>query len=329
MSEQSLQARQPSPTQYCCVDQVSPLVWGELRPGPPLRLSRGRITTQSCSRAAGTQLPLPRPGVGQRVRSEQFPFPWGEPLCSGCLLSVSVCPCWSPGTVVCTHRGCVMLSRSLLVLAPHPPSLSHCPSLAGRVPLRDSIRSASAGTSRAGGGLCRCPAAGWAAGRPAAELAGAQEGRRKSVRGGVLCFGPGTCSPVLPHVPPPHPARHMAVFFSPLLPCIFFRFLSVSPFLSFSLSLSLFFFVFLPENQSEERGRVKRESARKAGTNHPACTFVSSAYRLSSLPLPKPPACCLLKISPPLPVTGGLQVLQGQRWWWHRSGLRVSQGRWL
>lgn len=127
----------------------------------------------------------------------------------------------------------------------------------------------------------------------------------------------------------PHPSKAHGWFFFPLLPCVFFHFLSLSPFLSFSLSLSLFFFFFLPENQSEERGRVKRESARKAGTNHPACTFVSSACRLSSLPLPKSIRllAALLKSHPPLPVTGGLQILQGQHWWWHRSGTKGISGK--
>ncbi|XP_064014858.1 vascular endothelial growth factor A, long form isoform X1 [Pogoniulus pusillus] len=76
---------------------------------------------QPCSRASGAQLHAPRPGAGQCVRSEQFPFPWGEPLCSGCLLPVSAHPCLSPGTIVCSHRGCVMLSQSFLFL------LTPCP----------------------------------------------------------------------------------------------------------------------------------------------------------------------------------------------------------
>uniref|UniRef100_A0A674HBF7 Vascular endothelial growth factor A n=1 Tax=Taeniopygia guttata TaxID=59729 RepID=A0A674HBF7_TAEGU len=83
------------------------------------------------------------------------------------------------------------------------------------------------------------------------------------------------------------------------------------------------------ENQSEEGGRVKRESARKAGTNHSACTFVSSACRLSSLPLPKP--ICLLaarsNLTLPSQVTGGLQILQGQRCWWHCSGTKAVSGK--
>lgn len=150
------------------------------------------------------------------------------------------------------------------------------------------------------------------------------------VRGGDLCFGPGTCPPVLPHVLPPPSKAHGCVFFLFFLAFSSVFSLSLPFFPSLSLSLSLFFFfVFLPENQSEERGRVKRESARKAGTNHPACTFVSSACRLSSLPFPKPVRLLAAhsKSHPPLPVTGGLQIPQGQRWRWHRSGTKGISGK--
>lgn len=130
----------------------------------------------------------------------------------------------------------------------------------------------------------------------------------------------------------PLPARHMAVFFF-LFFLAFSSVFSLSLSLSFllSLSLSLFFFVFLPENQSEERGRVKRESARKAGTNHPACTFVSSAYRLSSFPLPKP--VCLLAAHSNLTLPSrslvGCRSCRGSTGGGTALALSVSQGRWL
>lgn len=54
---------------------------------------------------------------------------------------------------------------------------------------------------------------------------------------------------------------------------------------SLFLSSCFFCFVFLPENQSEERGRVKRESARKAGINIKPCTFASCACRLCPYPI--------------------------------------------
>lgn len=129
----------------------------------------------------------------------------------------------------------------------------------------------------------------------------------------------------------PLPARHMAVFFfSPSLHFLPFSlylslsFLSLSPFLSF-------FFVFLPENQSEERGRVKRESARKAGTNHPACTFVSSACRLSSLPIPKPIRLLAAHSNLTLPSQSlvGCRSCRGSTGGGTALALRVSQGRWL
>lgn len=112
------------------------------------------------------------------------------------------------------------------------------------------------------------------------------------------------------------------------------RFLPFSLSLPFfpSLSLSLFFcFVFLPENQSEERGRVKRESARKAGTNHSACTFVSSACRLSSLPFPK--AIRLLAAHANLTLVSqslvGCRSCRGSAGGGTALALRASQGRWL
>lgn len=130
----------------------------------------------------------------------------------------------------------------------------------------------------------------------------------------------------------PLPARHMAVFFFSFSLRFLPFSLSLSPFLSFSLSLSFsVFFVFLPENQSEERGRVKRESARKAGTNHPACTFVSSAYRLSSFPLPKP--VCLLAAHSNLTLPSrslvGCRSCRGSTGGGTALALSVSQGRWL
>lgn len=241
-------------------------------------------------------------------------------------MSVSVRLRLSPGTVVCTHCSCVMLSRSFLFLPPHPLSLSHCPSEAPADPplLAAALLEVVSAES---------PGVGLAVGRLVAVLAGAQEGRRRCVQGGDLCFGPGTCPPVLPHVLPPSQQGTWLYFFFSLLPCVFFRFLSISPFLSFSLSLSLsVFFVFLPENQSEERGRVKRESARKAGTNQPACTFVSSACRLSSLPLPKSIRLLAAHSNLTLPS----QSLVGCRSCRGSAGgggtalaLRVSQGRWL
>lgn len=150
------------------------------------------------------------------------------------------------------------------------------------------------------------------------------------VRGGDLCFGPGIYPPVLPHVLLPSQQGTWLYFFS-LLPCVFFRFFSISPFLSPSLSFSFFFFVFLPENQSEERGRVKRESARKAGTNHSACTFVSSACRLSSLPFPK--SICLLaarsNLTLPSQSLVGCRSCRGSTGGGTALALRLSQGRWL
>lgn len=100
--------------------------------------------------------------------------------------------------------------------------------------------------------------------------------------------------------PPPSKA-HGCIFF--LFFLAFSSIFSLSLPLPFLLSLFLwfffFFFVFLPENQSEERGRVKRESARKAGTNHPAFT-VSLAQRGEST--------CLYKIPRPVNVPANSQT---------------------
>lgn len=60
----------------------------------------------------------------------------------------------------------------------------------------------------------------------------------------------------------PLPARHMAGLFLPLLPCVFFHFLSLSPFLSFSLSLSLFFFVFFQKIKAR-KGEGSKEKAQE------------------------------------------------------------------
>lgn len=128
MGEQSLQGRQPSPTQHSCIDQISPLMCGVLRLVPLCSHPKAGFTTSSAVRA---WLPPPRPGARQCVRSAWFPVPWEEPLCSSCVLSASVHPHLPPGTVVCTHCGCVMLSQSFLFLPPHPMSLSLCPSLEG------------------------------------------------------------------------------------------------------------------------------------------------------------------------------------------------------
>lgn len=169
-----------------------------------------------------------------------------------------------------------------------------------------------------------------AVGRLVAELTGAPEpvnvcARWRSVlRPWDLPSSPASCAS-------PLPARHMAVFFfSSSL-----RFLPFSLYLSLSFPLSLFlfffFFVFLPENQSEERGRVKRESARKAGTNHSACTFVSSACRLSSLPFPK--SICLLaarsNLTLPSQSLVGCRSCRGSTGGGTALALRLSQGRWL
>lgn len=218
-----------------------------------------------------------------------------------------------------------MLSRSFLFLPPHPLSLSHCPSEAPADPplLAAALLEVVSAES---------PGVGLAVGRLVAVLAGAQEGRRRCVQGGDLCFGPGTCPPVLPHVLPPSQQGTWLYFFffsSSLRFLPFSLYLSLSFLLSLSLSV---FFVFLPENQSEERGRVKRESARKAGTNQPACTFVSSACRLSSLPLPKSIRLLAAHSNLTLPS----QSLVGCRSCRGSAGgggtalaLRVSQGRWL
>lgn len=171
---------------------------------------------------------------------------------------------------------------------------------------------------------------GLAVGRLVAVLAGAQGGpvnvcaRWRSVLWPRdLPSSPASCAS-------PLPARHMAVFF--FSSSLRFLPFSLSPpfFSSLSLSLSVFF-VFLPENQSEERGRVKRESARKAGTNHPACTFVSSACRLSSLPLPKPIRLLAAHSNLTLPSQSlvGCRSCRGSTGGGTALSLRVSQGRWL
>lgn len=230
----------------------------------------------------------------------------------------------SPGTVVCTHCGCVMLSRSFLFLPPHPLSLSHCPSEAPADPplLAAALLEVVSAES---------PGVGLAVGRLVAVPAGAQEGRRTRVRGGDLCFIPGTCPAVLPYVLPPSQQGTWLYFFS--FSSLHFLPFSLCLSLSFllSLSLSLFFFVFLPENQSEERGRVKRESARKAGTNHPACTFVSSACRFFSLPLPKPIRLLAAHSNLTFPSQSlvGCRSCRGSAGGGTALALRASQGRWL
>lgn len=209
-------------------------------------------------------------------------------------MSASVSLSLSPELVVCARCSCVMLSPGFLI-----PSPLHCPTAPPQGcgnPQRpvdaDSLMRWPQctlcpwrwlGCGQAGGGAARGPVsvcARW----------------RSMLRSG-------TCPPILPHVLSPPSKAHGCVFFF-LFFLAFSSVFSLALPLSFLLSLSFsvfFFFVFLPENQSEERGRVKRESARKAGTNHPACTFVSPACRLSSLPFPNQSACLLLTQNHTLP----------------------------
>lgn len=57
--------------------------------------------------------------------------------------------------------------------------------------------------------------------------------------------------------------------------CSFLCLLHITPlFSSFLFSSCLFLFLYFPENQFEERERVKNESARNPGLNPGACTLV-------------------------------------------------------
>lgn len=51
-------------------------------------------------------------------------------------------------------------------------------------------------------------------------------------------------------------------FFSPL-PCVFFRFLSLSPFLSFSLSFSVFLFCFSSRKSKRGKGKGQKRKRKK------------------------------------------------------------------
>lgn len=68
MNEQSLQVGLPSPTQQCCVDQVSSLVCGVLP-------SQGRIATCPAAELLELSCPLLGPVLGECIRSEWFPLP--------------------------------------------------------------------------------------------------------------------------------------------------------------------------------------------------------------------------------------------------------------
>lgn len=121
------------------------------------------------------------------------------------------------------------------------------------------------------------------------------------VRGGDLCFGLGTCRPVLPHVLPSPSKAHGCIFFPPL-PCVFFRFLSLS--LSFLLSLFLCFFVLFFFQKIKAR---KGEGSKEKAQERPVQT--TQLVRLCPLLVdflpslsPKQSACLLLmQISPSSP----------------------------
>lgn len=120
-------------------------------------------------------------------------------------------------------------------------------------------------------------------------------------------------------------------FFFSLLPCVFFCFLSCSPslFPSLSLFLCFFFFLFFFQKIKARKGEGSKEKAqeRPVQTTQLVRLCPLLVDSLPSLSPTSPPACCSLKITPSPPVTGGLQVLQGQCWRWHRSGTKGVSGK--
>lgn len=122
------------------------------------------------------------------------------------------------------------------------------------------------------------------------------------VRGGDLCFGPGIYPPVLPHVLLPSQQGTWLYFFS-LLPCVFFRFLSISPFLSPSLSFSFFFFLFFFQKIKARKGEGSKEKAQERPVQTTQLVRLCPLL-VDSLPSlsPNQSACLLLaQISPSPP----------------------------
>lgn len=73
MDEQSLQVGWPSPTQQCCVDQISSLVCGVLP-------SQGRIATSPAAELLELSCPLLGPVLGSASGQSGFLFPAESPF---------------------------------------------------------------------------------------------------------------------------------------------------------------------------------------------------------------------------------------------------------
>lgn len=237
-------------------------------------------------------------------------------------MSASVSLSLSPELVVCARCSCVMLSPGFLI-----PSPLHCPT----APLQgcgNPQRPVDAGSLMRWPQCTLCPwrwlgcgqAGGGAARGPVSVCA-----RWRSM------LRSGTCPPILPHVLSPPSKAHGCVFFF-LFFLAFSSVFSLALPLSFLLSLSFsvfFFFLFFFQKIKARKGEGSKEKAqeRPVQTTQLVRLCPLLVDSLPSLSPTSPPACCSLKITPSPPVTGGLQVLQGQCWRWHRSGTKGVSGK--
>lgn len=205
-------------------------------------------------------------------------------------MSASVSLSWSPELVVCSRCSCVMLSPGFLI-----PSPLHCPSPGAWVPSETrgcrqphvevaSVHAVFLALAWLRAGWWRCC-------KRASECVCEVE-VCASLRD--LPSNPASCAF-------PSQQGTWLCFFS-LLPSVFFCFLSCSPSLSCSLSLSLFFFVlFFFQKIKARKGEGSKEKAqeRPVQTTQLVRLCLLLVDSLPSLSPTNPPACCSLKITLP------------------------------
>lgn len=136
------------------------------------------------------------------------------------------------------------------------------------------------------------------------------------VRDGDLCFGPGTCRPVLPHVLPPPSKAHGCIFFLLFLAFSSVFSLSLPFFPSLSLSFSVFFVLFFFQKIKARKGEGSKEKAQERPVQTTQLVRLCPLL-VDSLPSlsPKQSACLLLMQILPSPPS---------HWWAAGAALVVA-----